>query len=64
MFRRFTETTLVDIKMLNQNTFFSFAEISDEFESPSGCFLIYGDGNSNLFYNVTYIYFFNYQIFP
>jgi len=30
--------------MLNQNTFFSLSEITDNFETKSACHLIYGDG--------------------
>jgi hypothetical protein len=43
MHRRFTETRLGELRMLNQNTFFAVSEISDDFKTPSACHFIYGD---------------------
>ncbi len=37
------ETKLAQLKMLNQNTFFSLSEIGDNFKSKSACHIIYGD---------------------
>lgn len=33
-----------ELRILNQNTFFSVAEISDQFKTPSSCHFVYGDG--------------------
>ena len=41
----FIQTRLPELRMLNQNTFFSLHEISDDFKTPSACHLIYGDRN-------------------
>jgi hypothetical protein len=35
-----------ELRMLNQNTFFSITEISDQFKTPSACHLIYVDKDS------------------
>jgi hypothetical protein len=49
-FRRFIETKLPELRILNQNTFFSIAEINDKFKTKSSCHFIYGDGK-NMLYN-------------
>mmetsp|Transcript_10084 Transcript_10084/g.16570 ORF Transcript_10084/g.16570 Transcript_10084/m.16570 type:complete len:131 (-) Transcript_10084:119-511(-) len=40
---RFAETKLPELKLLNQNTFFTISEISDDFKTPSACHFVYGD---------------------
>lgn len=47
-FRRFIETKLPELRILNQNTFFSIAEINDKFKTKSSCHFIYGDGKNIL----------------
>ena len=52
LFRRFVETKVPELRMLNQNTFFSVAEISNEFETESAIHVNYHDRNtSQLCYN-------------
>lgn len=46
--RRFIETKMPSLRELNQNTFFSVAEIPDAMDSESAAWLIYGDSTSNL----------------
>lgn len=43
--RRFVETKVPELRMLNQNTFFSVAEISNEFETESAIHVNYHDRN-------------------
>lgn len=40
---RFVETKLPELRLLNQNTFFSVTEISDQFETDSAVHINYGD---------------------
>lgn len=53
-----------EIRVLNQNTFFSFTEINDHFtETPSACHIIYGDGMFGVDFFImlilqTYIYYY------
>lgn len=41
--RHFIATRVPELRMLNQNTFFSLSEITDSFQSKSACHIIYGD---------------------
>ena len=42
----FVMNKLPEIRMLNQNTFFSVTEINSNFQTNSACHIIYGDGTS------------------
>jgi hypothetical protein len=44
---RFVKTQLPELRMLNQNTFFTVSEINANFKTDSACHIIYGDGASN-----------------
>eukprot|EP01032_Pedospumella_encystans_P014515 gene14515-16662_t len=44
---RFVETKMPSLRELNQNTFFSVAEIPDDLDEDSGMHLIFGDANDN-----------------
>jgi hypothetical protein len=41
---RFVKTQLPELRMLNQNTFFTVSEINANFKTDSACHIIYGDG--------------------
>lgn len=43
-----------ELRVLNQTTFFSVAEISNQFKTPSSCHFIYGDGEQIPFFIIIY----------
>jgi hypothetical protein len=47
--RRFIETKLPGLRVLNQNTFFALTQIPDSFDSSSACHVIFGDSKILLF---------------
>ena len=48
---RWSVESLPAIRQLNQGTFFSFTELTDQFETPSAVHLIYGDSKIMYFTN-------------
>ena len=50
----FIMTKLPEIRMLNQNTFFSVTEINDNFETNSACHIIYGDGKQTMYWKTMF----------
>lgn len=41
----FVYTKLPELRMLNQNTFFTLTEIDDVMKTPSACHLVFGDAS-------------------
>ena len=45
-----------ELRVLNQNTFFATAEISEEFTTPSAIFFVYGDGKNIVLFCFVFIF--------
>jgi hypothetical protein len=42
---KFVYTKLPELRMLNQNTFFTLTEIDDSMKTPSACHVVFGDAS-------------------